>query len=103
MMNSVLQAIGQYIDAKQPPQLTWSPVAKSRAGANNPMVRESVYFLWAAKNIFPPRATHQSPKMSASRNVPPRKCYSRSDKKRKSNGGKPYIQIGRASRRERIW
>src|SRR5690606_22229828 len=46
-------AIGQYIDAKQPPQLTWSPVAKSRAGANNPMARESVYFLWAAKNIFP--------------------------------------------------
>lgn len=53
MMNSVLQAIGEYVEKKNPEMLRWSAVQKSRSGAQNLDAREKIYFMWAAKNIFP--------------------------------------------------
>lgn len=52
-INSILYAIGQYVTKVNPANLYWNPIAKSRSGAKNTEARTKVYFLWAAKNIYP--------------------------------------------------
>jgi len=51
-INSILHAIGKYIQTVKPDSLIWNPIAKS-GSKQNVNAREKVYFLWAAKNIFP--------------------------------------------------
>jgi hypothetical protein len=55
VMYSVLHAIMQFVQAVEPPKLTWSASEKSRDNANNPQARKKVYFAWAVKNLFPER------------------------------------------------
>lgn len=52
-MYSILHALGEFIQAKHPEQLIWSPMRKTREGAKNEGARGKVYFLWASKNLYP--------------------------------------------------
>lgn len=52
-INSILFAIGKYVEVDHPDQLSWSAVSKSRRDSNNPQARRKIYFMWSAKNLYP--------------------------------------------------
>lgn len=52
-MNAVSSAISEFIKIKQPPEISWYSVQKSRPGALNSNARMNIYDRWAERNLYP--------------------------------------------------
>lgn len=52
-MNTILWAIGEYVEKIHPWTINWTAIQKSNVNSKNPDSRSKVYFLWAGRNLYP--------------------------------------------------